>query len=75
LRNKITKCDQELERLTKERAQLEAQLAAPDIYSDAQKNRLKELLSAQTALTRETEKIEAEWLEASEQYEAAASEA
>jgi ATP-binding cassette subfamily F protein 3 len=75
LRNRIAKCDQELERLAKERAKLEAQLTAPDIYSDAQKVKLKELLSAQAALVRETEKIEVEWLEASEQYEAAASEA
>jgi hypothetical protein len=51
------------------------QLTAPDIYSDAQKVRLKELLSAQATLIRETEKIEADWLDASEQYEAAASEA
>jgi ATP-binding cassette subfamily F protein 3 len=75
LRNRIAKCDQELERLAKERATLEAQLAAPDIYSDAQKPRLKELLATQTNLARETEKIEAEWLDASEQYEAAATEA
>jgi ATP-binding cassette subfamily F protein 3 len=75
LRNRIAKCDQELERLAKERAKLEMQLTAPDIYSDAQKVRLKELLSAQATLIRETEKIEADWLDASEQYEAAANEA
>jgi ATP-binding cassette subfamily F protein 3 len=72
LRNAIAHCDRELERLAAERAALEQQLAAPDIYSEAQKSRLTELLAAQTRLVRETEKIENEWLHASEQYEAAA---
>jgi len=74
LRNTIAKCDQTLERLAKERAVLEQKLAAPDIYNEAQKSLLTELLAAQARLTRETEKVETEWLQASEQYEAAANE-
>jgi ATP-binding cassette subfamily F protein 3 len=71
LRNAIAKCDRELERLAKERASLETQLAAPDIYSDTQKARLTELLAKQAQLARDTEQVEAEWLRASEEYEAA----
>jgi ATP-binding cassette subfamily F protein 3 len=72
LRNAIAHCDRELERLATERSALEQQLATPDIYSEGQKSRLAELLATQTRLARETEKVETEWLQASEQYEAAA---
>jgi ATP-binding cassette subfamily F protein 3 len=71
LRNTIAKCDRDLERLAKERAALEQALTAPDIYSEVQKSRLAELLTTQTRLVRETEQVELEWLQASEQYEAA----
>jgi ATP-binding cassette subfamily F protein 3 len=69
LRNALAKCDRELERLAKERAAIESQLAAPDIYSVENKARLNELLVAQGRLTSELDKVEAEWLRVTEQLE------
>jgi ATP-binding cassette, subfamily F, member 3 len=71
LRALIAKCDRDLERLAKERALVETELATTEIYADANKSRLKEMLAKQTQLAKETEKTEAEWLSASEQFEAA----
>ncbi len=50
-------------------AALQAELAAPDIYAAASKDRLKELLAQQAEVARETEKVETAWLEASEELE------
>jgi ATP-binding cassette subfamily F protein 3 len=69
LKTKIAKFDGELARLATRSAELQQELAAPDIYSAASKERLKELLAQQTQLTRETEKVETAWLEASEELE------
>jgi ATP-binding cassette subfamily F protein 3 len=69
LKAKIAKFDTELARLATRSAELQRELAAPDIYSAASKERLKELLAQQTQLTRETEKVETAWLEASEELE------
>jgi ATP-binding cassette, subfamily F, member 3 len=71
LRALIAKCDRDLERLAKERALVETELATTEIYADANKSRLKEMLAKQAQLAKETEKTEAEWLSASEQFEAA----
>jgi ATP-binding cassette subfamily F protein 3 len=70
LKAAVEKCERELERLAKERAEVQAALAAPDIYSDAAAPRLRELLERQARVAQETEKIEAAWLESSEQLEA-----
>ncbi|MFL6606382.1 MAG: ATP-binding cassette domain-containing protein [Steroidobacteraceae bacterium] len=69
LKAKIAQYDEELSRLASKSAALQAQLAAPDIYAAASKDRLKELLAQQTQLARETEKVETAWLEASEALE------
>ena len=69
LKAKIARCDDELSRLAARSAALHKELAAPDIYSDSAKERLKELLAQQAQLARETEKAEQQWLEASEQLE------
>jgi len=69
LKAKIAKCDDELARLAAKSQALQAQLAAPDIYAASSKDRLKELLSQQAQLARETERVETAWLEASEELE------
>jgi ATP-binding cassette, subfamily F, member 3 len=69
LKAKIAKYDDELARLAAKSEGLQAQLAAPDIYAASSKDRLKELLSQQAQLARETEKVETAWLEASEELE------
>jgi ATP-binding cassette subfamily F protein 3 len=70
LRAAVTKYEKDMQRLANERAQVAKQLEAPDIYSDAARDRLRELLQRQAALARETEQAEASWLHSSEQLEA-----
>jgi ATP-binding cassette subfamily F protein 3 len=70
LKAQIAKYDDMLARLAKDAAAVQTQLATPDLYSDGAKERLRELLEEQAALARETQKIEAAWLEASERLEA-----
>jgi ATP-binding cassette subfamily F protein 3 len=69
LKAKIAKYDDELARLAAKSEALRGQLAAPDIYAASSKDRLKELLSQQAQLARETERVETAWLEASEELE------
>jgi ATP-binding cassette subfamily F protein 3 len=69
LKAQIAKYDAELVRLATKTAELQAQLAAPDIYTESAKDRLRELLAQQTQLTRATEEVETAWLEASEELE------
>jgi ATP-binding cassette, subfamily F, member 3 len=70
LKAQIAEYEAELARLAAQSAALEAQLASPEVYAPASKERLRELLAQQTELGRATERIEAAWLEASEQLEA-----
>jgi hypothetical protein len=44
-------------------------LAAPDIYLDEAKARLRALLDQQTQLARDTERVEAQWLAGGEELE------
>ena len=71
LKAEVTRCEQELDRLGRETADLQAQLADPALYLDEGRERLRELLKRQGELARATEQTEQEWLEASEQLEAA----
>jgi ATP-binding cassette subfamily F protein 3 len=70
LRAAVARWEQQLQHLANERADVAKQLEAPDIYSDAARERLTELLQRQTRLAKETELAEASWLESSEQLEA-----
>jgi len=70
LRAAIASCESALERLARERAQVQAGLDAPGVYADSAKEHLRQLLAEQTRLARETEKIEATWLAATEELEA-----
>jgi ATP-binding cassette, subfamily F, member 3 len=74
LRATIAKCESELQRLTDERTAVSKLLEAPDIYADPSRGRLKELLSRQATLAGEIERVEASWLEHSEQLETLAKE-
>ncbi|HZF17375.1 MAG TPA: ATP-binding cassette domain-containing protein [Steroidobacteraceae bacterium] len=70
LRAAVAKWERELDRLTRERAAVHAELSTSDIYSDARRERLQELLDTQTRLAKETEVAEASWLESNERLEA-----
>jgi len=69
LKAKIARYDADLARLAKKSQALQAELAAPDIYAAASKDKLKDLLAQQAEVARETEKVETGWLEASEELE------
>jgi ATP-binding cassette subfamily F protein 3 len=73
LRAEVMRCERELERLARERAELEAALAAPATYEVSAGARLRELLARQAMLARQVEAAEAEWLAASERLETAQS--
>jgi ATP-binding cassette subfamily F protein 3 len=70
LKARIAKYDAELTRLAGETQATQAQLAAPDIYAAAARERLAKLLEKQRTLARDTEKVETAWLEATEELEA-----
>lgn len=69
LKAAIAQCERDLDRTAKERADIQLELAAPDIYSDIAKERLKTLMEKDAQLQRQTAALEAQWLEASEQLE------
>ncbi|MBX5461973.1 MAG: ATP-binding cassette domain-containing protein [Steroidobacteraceae bacterium] len=69
LRAAIEKCERELDTLTRERAEIESALQAPEIYADDAKDRLRQLLERQARLAREIERVESEWLEHTERLE------
>jgi ATP-binding cassette, subfamily F, member 3 len=69
LRAVVAKCEKDLERLTRERAGIASQLEVPEIYADAARSKLSELLARQGALAKEIEQVEAKWLESSEELE------
>jgi ATP-binding cassette subfamily F protein 3 len=71
LRAQVTQCEQELERLARETAEVQSRLQASDLYSDEARDALRQLLQKQAELARATQHTEAAWLEASEQLEAA----
>jgi ATP-binding cassette subfamily F protein 3 len=70
LRAQIAQYDRELARLAEHSIRVQAQLASPEVYSDTARERLRELIAEQTSLERETQRVEAAWLAASEQLEA-----
>ena len=71
LRSKIEKSEKRLTQLATQAAALEAQLADPAIYAEAQKKTLLELTARRAATAKETEEVEAAWMAASEELEQA----
>ena len=69
LKAQLAKLEKQLDALARETAQVQAQLAAPDIYSDGAKAGLRELLDRQTQLLRDTARIEGLWLAGGEELE------
>ncbi|HRJ51540.1 MAG TPA: ATP-binding cassette domain-containing protein [Candidatus Thiothrix moscowensis] len=71
LKRKVEKLEQEMDKLNQQKAVLETQLADPDIYNEANKNRLKQLLLDKSNTDAKLEEVEMAWMEASEAYETA----
>jgi ATP-binding cassette subfamily F protein 3 len=71
LRTTLAKCELNLDRLAKEKATIETQLAEPYIYNVENKVRLGELLTVQKRLTGAISAAESDWLAATEALETA----
>jgi ATP-binding cassette subfamily F protein 3 len=71
LQDQLKRCEEQLQKLTSQRKDLETKLARPDLYEEKSKAKLRELLDQQATLLKELHKVESEWLEASEKLEAA----
>ena len=70
LKQKVDKLEKEMDKLNQQKEQLETALADPDVYSEANKQRLKQLLLEKSTLDGRLEEVEMAWMEASEAYEA-----
>jgi len=71
LRSAVQRHEAQLEKLARERAALEAELAAPELYLPAARAQLEALLARQRDLQWQSAQAEAAWVEASERLEAA----
>jgi len=71
LRSAVQRHEAQLEKLARERAALEAELAAPELYLPAARAQLEALLTRQRDLQWQSAQAEAAWVEASERLEAA----
>lgn len=71
LRNKVKTAEKEMEKLSRSLAELEIQLADNALYTDANKDRLKDLLKQQADLKAALADTESDWIAASEQLESA----
>jgi len=69
LKQALEKLEKRLEQVTAQLEQLEQQLGDSDLYSDARKEELKQLLANQASLRQEQETVEMEWLERQETLE------
>jgi ATP-binding cassette subfamily F protein 3 len=70
LKAQLARLEQQMDRLARDTEQVQAALAAPDIYAEGAKARLRELLERQAQLARDTERVEAQWLAGGEELEA-----
>jgi ATP-binding cassette, subfamily F, member 3 len=71
LKEKLRKLEQDIEKLGSQLQKLEQQLADPALYEEANKKKLAELLQKQRELKNRVAALEEEWLQASEELEAA----
>jgi ATP-binding cassette subfamily F protein 3 len=70
LRAEVARCETRIAELERQRQEIETQLATPDIYGEPAKQRLQELLKAQTQLLRDLHASEEAWLVATERLDA-----
>jgi ATP-binding cassette subfamily F protein 3 len=71
LRKELQALEKKLEALQQQKAQLEQQLAEPELYSDANKERLKQLLQEKGGTDQSLSEVEERWLSLSEELEQA----
>ncbi len=69
LKKQLETLEATMEKLNQKNAELEIQLASPDIYSDSQKAQLKALLMEKSTIDQQLQEAEEKWLELSEALE------
>jgi ATP-binding cassette subfamily F protein 3 len=69
LKKEVERCEKELERLAKEKSEVEEALGDTGLYEAERKDELKQLLDRQAELARRESEAEAAWVEASESLE------
>jgi ATP-binding cassette subfamily F protein 3 len=69
LKNQVAQLEKQMTQLHSEMESIKAALGTAEIYRDAERNRLREMLEAQGQLSRKIERVESDWLEASERLE------
>jgi len=69
LRAEVTRLEKSIQALERKRAEIDEQLLAPNLYTDAGSTRARELVLQQAALAKQLEAAEGAWLEAAERLE------
>ncbi len=71
LRSRLTRCEKRLQELAEQAKKLDAQLADPGLYAASERARQQDLTAQRARIAQETEQVEAEWLQVSEELEQA----
>ena len=71
LRDNLNRIEKEIDKATEVRLRLDQELANPEIYNEANKDQLRELLFDQARNAQLHQELESRWLEASELLEQA----
>ncbi|MFA5082670.1 MAG: ATP-binding cassette domain-containing protein, partial [Hydrogenophilaceae bacterium] len=66
---RIRRLEEQMDRGNKRKAEIEALLAGTEIYAEARKDELKQLMFEQATLTRDLEQLETEWMQQQEALE------
>jgi len=69
LRKRVTQAEAKLEALQRTRAELDRQLADPEIYSEQNKRKLQDCLLEKADVDKQCEAVETEWMLASEELD------
>ena len=69
LRKRIAEQEKHIDKLEKKLQKIEANMADPELYSDAQKDKLKKLLAEQTDSKQELQAVEEQWMMDQEELE------
>jgi ATP-binding cassette, subfamily F, member 3 len=73
LRARQTRCEKRLQELATQAQALDAQLADPALYAASERSRQMDLTAQRARVAQETESVESEWLEVSDELERAQS--
>ena len=73
LRSRLARCEKRLSELSVEAKRLDAELAAPGTYTPGQARHLQDLTVQRARVAQETESVETEWLQLTDELERAAS--